>query len=171
MYAYSGKPFIVTEFFSKADDAVDMNGYTLGNQSNAGSIVKTQADRAAYYENYVLVLLESQTCVGWTWYRFRDNDQTIYIDEGGNLYRAYDYKDEQINAYVNVKTGLLVENGPAFAPSLTVYYQGEGDTSNLGSNKGIYDNKMNLYPELGGSMKKMTDNIFGLINYFDAKNK
>lgn len=171
MYKYTGKPFIVTEFFTKADDAVDMNGYGFGNQTNAGSIVKTQADRAAYYENYTLVLLESQTCVGWTWYRFRDNDQTIFVDEGGNLYRAYDYQNGEISAYTNVLTGDVVENGPAFAPSLKVHYKGEGDTSNLGSNKGIYDNKMNMYKELTDSMKLITDNIFSLIDYFDSIHK
>jgi len=171
MYKYTGKPFIVTEFFTKADDAVDMNGYSLGNQTNAGSIVKTQADRAAYYEHYVMLLLESQTCVGWTWYRFRDNDQTIYIDEGGNLYRAYDYQNEEISAYVNVNTGAVIEEGPKFAPSLKVFYKGEGDTSNLGSNKGFFDNKMNIYEELTGAVKDTTDNIFNLINYFDALHK
>ncbi len=171
IYRYSGKPLIVTEFFAKADDAVDMNGYTLGNQTNAGMIVNTQQDRANYFEHYVLLLLESKTCVGWTWYRFRDNDQTIFKDESGNLYRAYDYTDDHISAYVNVETGRVVEDGPAFAPSLTVHYKGEGDTSNLGSNKGFYDNKMNVYKELTGSVKKMSDNIFGLINYFDSINK
>lgn len=171
MYKYSGVPFIVTEFFTKADDAVDMNGYSLGNQTNAGSVVKTQADRAAYYEHYVMLLLESQACVGWTWYRFRDNDQTIYIDEVGNKYRAYDYQNKQISAYVNVETGTVIEDGPAFAPSLTVYYRGEGDTSNLGSNKGFFDNKMNIYEELTGAVKRTTDNIFNLINYFDDLHK
>ena len=171
MYRYSGKPFIVTEFFAKADDAVDMNGYSLGNQANAGMIVKTQADRAAYYEHYVMLLLESQTCVGWTWYRFRDNDQTIFVDEGGNLYRAYDYQNEQISGYVNVETGALIADGPAFAPSLKVFYKGEGDTSNLGSNKGFYDNKMNQYTELTAAVKRTTDNIFNLVWYFDDIHK
>ena len=171
MYKYSGKPFIVTEFFTKADDAVDMNGYSLGNQTNAGSVVKTQADRAAYYEHYVMLLLESQTCVGWTWYRFRDNDQTIYQDAAGNLYRAYDYVNGEISAYTNVVTGALIEDGPGLAPSLTVYYKGEGDTSNLGSNKGFYDNKMNKYTELTDAVKRTSDNIFNLIWYFDDINK
>ena len=165
MYKYSGKPFIVSEFFSKANDAVDMNGYTLGNQANAGLIVKTQADRALMYENYTLLLLESQTCVGWTWYRFRDNDQTIYQDANGNKYRAFDYQNGAISAYVNVDTGAKVSLSNM--PAVTVFYQGETDTSNLGSNKGIYDNKMNLYTELTSSMKLITDNIFGIINHFD----
>ena len=168
MYKYSGKPFIVTEFFAKGDDAVDMNGYSLGNQTNAGWIVKTQTDRAIHAENYILLLLESQTCVGWTWYRFRDNDQTIYQDADGNLYRAYDYKDKKIYGYVNVETGELID--PAITMDLTVFYKGEGDTSNLGSNKGIYDNQMQPYPELLDAFKRTSDNIFGLIKHFDAKN-
>ena len=118
-----------------------------------------------------MLLLESRTCVGWTWYRFRDNDQTIFKDEAGNLYRAYDYQNEQISAYVNVETGAIIEDGPALAPSLTVLYKGEGDTSNLGSNKGFYDNKMNQYKELTGAVKRTTDNIFNLIWYFDDLHK
>ena len=168
MYRYSGKPFIVTEFFAKADDAVDMNGYSLGNQTNAGWIVKTQADRAIHFENYVLLLLESQTCVGWTWYRFRDNDQTIYQDEAGNLYRAYDYKNKALYGYVNVETGELID--PSVTMKLTVFYKGEGDTSNLGSNKGLYDNHMNPYTELLEAHERVSDSIFSLINFFDARN-
>ena len=169
MYRYTGKPFVVTEFFAKANDAVDMNGYSLGNQHNAGVTVATQKDRAAYYEHYVLLLIESGVCVGWTWYRFRDNDQTIFKDEVGNLYRATNYQDGVINAYTNVATGSVVENGPAFAPSLEVYYKGEGDTSNLGSNKGIFDNKMNLYSELAEAVKRVSDNVCGLFEYFGNK--
>ena len=168
MYKYSGVPFIVTEFFAKGDDAIDMNGYSLGNQTNAGWIVRTQEDRAIHCENYTLLLLESQTCVGWTWYRFRDNDQTIYQDAEGNLYRAYDYKDKKIYGYVNVETGELID--PAITMNLTVYYKGEGDTSNLGSNKGVYDNQMDPYVELLSAFQRVSDNLFDLINYFDAKN-
>ena len=78
IYKYSGKPFIVTEFFAKANDAIDANGYKLANSAGAGILVNTQADRASYYESYVLNLLESKSCVGWSWYRFRDNDQSLY---------------------------------------------------------------------------------------------
>ena len=169
MYKYSGKPLLVTEFFSKANDAIDANGYSLGNQSNAGLIVDTQNDRATMYENYTLLLIESQTCVGWTWYRFRDNDQTLYIDSNGNIYRVFDYQNGAISAYYNLTTNNKVT--PANMPTVSVYYQGETDTSNLGSNKGIYDNKMNLYSELAGAISNISNNIFGLINYFDAMSK
>ena len=71
-------------------------------------------------------------------------------------------------AYANLENGNIID-GPALAPSLTVYYKGEGDTSNLGSNKGIYDNKMNAYAELTASIKEISDNVFALANYFDEK--
>jgi hypothetical protein len=158
---------LVTEFFSKANDAVDANGYLLGNQSNAGLIVDTQSDRATMYENYTLLLLESKSCVGWTWYRFRDNDQSIYKDAEGNLYRVFDIKNNpgEITAYYNITTGekVLV----ADMPTVEQIYKGETDTSNLGSNKGIYSNGMNLYTELAGAISNISSNMFGIINYFD----
>ena len=166
IYRYSGRPFVVTEFFAKASDAVDMNGYSLGNQKNAGWNVDTQKDRAIHFENYTLILIESKSCVGWTWYRFRDNDQTIYKDEAGNLYRAFDISGAVPSAYQNVKNGNIID-GPALAPSLTVFYKGEGDLSNVGSNKGIYDNKMNIYKELTASIKKISENVVALTDYFD----
>uniref|UniRef100_Q02B53 Agarase n=1 Tax=Solibacter usitatus (strain Ellin6076) TaxID=234267 RepID=Q02B53_SOLUE len=64
----SGKPFLVTEWYVKADDA----GYK--NTTGAGWIVPTQKDRAAFYQNFVLALLESRTCVGWHWFKYMDND-------------------------------------------------------------------------------------------------
>ena len=69
-------------------------------------------------------------------------------------------------AYQNVESGAIID-GPSLAPSLTTVYKGEGDLSNVGSNKGIYDNKMNMYTELVGSYKKIHDNVFALIDYFD----
>ena len=71
---------------------------------------------------------------------------------------------------MNVESGALVD-GPGLLPSLTIYYKGETDTSNLGSNKGIFDNKMNIYPELTGAMKRISDNLFDIIDYFDALHK
>lgn len=62
------KPFLITEFYAKAADS------GLGNTSGAGWFVKTQADRAAFYQNFTLGLLESRACVGWHWFRYSDND-------------------------------------------------------------------------------------------------
>lgn len=64
----AAKPFLVTEWYVKADDA----GFK--NSTGAGWIVPTQRDRAAFYQNFVLALLESRACVGWHWFKYMDND-------------------------------------------------------------------------------------------------
>lgn len=67
-FKWSGKPCLITEFYSKGADS----GYP--NQSGAGWIVRTQADRGRFYQNFTLALLESKTCLGWHWLRYIDND-------------------------------------------------------------------------------------------------
>lgn len=64
----SGKPILITEWYAKAVDS------GMGNTSGAGWLVKTQTDRAAFYQNFTLGLLESHVCVGWHWFRYSDND-------------------------------------------------------------------------------------------------
>jgi hypothetical protein len=68
--AWSGKPFMVTEFYTKGEDS------GLPNKSGAGWLVKTQADRGYAYQNFCLGLLESKNCVGWHWFKYIDNDPT-----------------------------------------------------------------------------------------------
>jgi hypothetical protein len=65
-----GKPFMVTEFYTKGEDS------GLGNTSGAGWVVKTQQDRGYAYQNYTLALLENKYCVGWHWFKYMDNDPT-----------------------------------------------------------------------------------------------
>lgn len=64
----SQKPTLITEWYAKGEDS------GLANTSGAGWLVKTQADRAAFYQNFTLALLESRTCIGWHWFRYSDND-------------------------------------------------------------------------------------------------
>lgn len=65
----AGKPFTITEWYAKGMDAVG-----LTNASGAGWTVKTQKDRAKFYENFTLGLLEARGCVGWQWFKYGDND-------------------------------------------------------------------------------------------------
>lgn len=65
----AGLPFIITEWYAKGMDAAG-----LTNLSGAGWTVKTQRDRAMFYENFTLALLESPGCVGWQWFKYADND-------------------------------------------------------------------------------------------------
>ena len=66
--AWSGKPFIITEWYAKGMDS------GFANTTGAGFVVKTQADRGRFYQNFTLGLLESGGCVGWHWFKYRDND-------------------------------------------------------------------------------------------------
>ena len=66
---WSGRPVIVTEFYAKAHDVPGLAGKT-----GAGWNVKTQHDRAQFYQNYTLALIESRCCVGWHWFKYADND-------------------------------------------------------------------------------------------------
>ncbi len=165
IYRYSGKPFVVTEFYAKAEGAYDMNGQLLANQQNAGWLVKTQQDRAAYYENYTLLLLESRYCLGWVWYRFQDNDQSLYTNDGGKtLLRVWERgAGYEVKSYID-------QNGKVVQASGTEVkiHKGEIDTSNLGSNKGIVDNKMNFYEPICNSITRVNANLFQLIRYLDG---
>jgi hypothetical protein len=67
---WSGRPFIITEYYTKGEDS------GMPNQSGAGWIVKTQKDRGLFYQNYNLALLESKNCVGWHYFKYQDNDPT-----------------------------------------------------------------------------------------------
>jgi hypothetical protein len=67
---WSGRPFIITEYYTKGEDS------GMPNQSGAGWIVKTQRDRGLFYQNYNLALLESGNCVGWHYFKYQDNDPT-----------------------------------------------------------------------------------------------
>ena len=67
-FRWSGKPCLITEFYAKGVDS------GMANKSGAGWLVRTQADRGAFYQNFTLALLESKTCVGWHWFKYMDND-------------------------------------------------------------------------------------------------
>jgi len=54
----SGKPFLVTEWYTKGEDS----GYP--NTSGAGWNVPTQRDRGWFYQNFTLALLESKNGKG-----------------------------------------------------------------------------------------------------------
>ena len=65
---WSGKPCMITEFYAKGADS------GMANTTGAGWLVKTQAERGAFYQNFALALMQSKTCVGWHWFKYMDND-------------------------------------------------------------------------------------------------
>lgn len=65
---WSGRPVLVSEFYAKGMDS------GLANTSGAGWTVPTQRDRGLFYQTFTLGLLEAKNCVGWHWFKYRDND-------------------------------------------------------------------------------------------------
>ncbi len=68
---WAGKPFVVTEFYTKGVEDSDLN-----NGSGAGFCVPTQKERAYAYQHFTLGLLEAKNCVGWYWFKYQDDDGT-----------------------------------------------------------------------------------------------
>jgi hypothetical protein len=140
IYRYSGKPFIVTEFYAMSFDTIDANGWLLGSSTGAGAFVFTQEDRATYYEHYVLSLLESRACVGWIWYRLRDCDQSIYhsIDLDMDLIMLDSDGGETVVANTFMAWDGTIYNAKQVGFYDTIY-QGNLINSNQNSNKGLYN--------------------------------
>ncbi|MEZ4773303.1 MAG: hypothetical protein R3D00_08975 [Bacteroidia bacterium] len=65
---WSGKPFLITEWYTKGEDS------GLPNRTGAGWNVPTQLDRGYFYQNFTIELLKSKSCVGWHWFTYQDND-------------------------------------------------------------------------------------------------
>ena len=65
-------PFMVTEFYAKAEECEG----GLANKDGAGFFVKTQQDRGDFYQTFTLRLLEAKNCIGWHWFQYTDNDPT-----------------------------------------------------------------------------------------------
>ncbi len=77
--SWSGRPFFITEFYTKGEDS------GLGNTTGAGWHVHTQEDRGLFYENFVNGLIKSGVCVGWHWFTYMDNDPTNKSTDSSNV--------------------------------------------------------------------------------------
>ena len=66
--SWSGKPFIITEWYTKGEDS------GLPNRTGVGWNVPTQQDRGYFYQNFTIELLKSKACIGWHWFTYQDND-------------------------------------------------------------------------------------------------
>lgn len=73
------RPFMITEFYTKAMDA------GLANTTGAGYTVRTQYDKGLAYQHFCLALLESKACVGWHFFKYQDNDPTAKNVDPSNI--------------------------------------------------------------------------------------
>ncbi|QMV43975.1 hypothetical protein [Cohnella cholangitidis] len=76
---WSGKPLIISEWYAMASDS------GMANATGAGFRVATQKDRARFYQNFALWLVECPWFVGFHWFKYSDNDPTDANAEASNL--------------------------------------------------------------------------------------
>ena len=94
---WTGKPFMITEFYTKGMDS------GLPNNTGAGWTVRTQKDRGYAYQHFCLALLEANNCVGWHWFKYQDNDPTAEGVDPSNRDSNKGIVDNDYNYY----TGLV----------------------------------------------------------------
>lgn len=90
---WSGKPFLITEWYVKGEDT------ELPNRTGAGWNVRTQNDRGLFYENFTLRLLKNRNCVGWHWFRYQDNDPENLKTDPSNRDSNKGVIDSEYNIY------------------------------------------------------------------------
>ena len=98
------KPFVITEFYTKAEDS------GLPNITGAGWLVRTQRDRAAHYQHFCLKLLTIPNAVGWHWFRYQDNDPLDPLSDPSNNDSNKGVIDNRYNPYLELTEGMRALN-------------------------------------------------------------
>lgn len=111
---WSGKPFLVTEWYAKAMDS------GFANTTGAGWVVATQADRGKFYQNFTLGLLECGGCVGWHWFKYRDNDPANKTADPSNLDANKGIVNLRLEPYVDLLSAMRELNAQVYP--LTEYF-------------------------------------------------
>lgn len=129
---WSGRPMMVTEFYTKGEDS------GMKNESGAGWVVHTQKDRGLFYQNFCLELLKSRACVGWQWFRYRDNDPGNTKADASNRDSNKGIVDLQFQPYKELLDEMSQLNVKAFALADSLYKRRIGGVvSNSSTLKGI----------------------------------
>jgi hypothetical protein len=92
MWSAGNKPFFITEFYAKSEDS------GLLNESGAGWLVPTQLDRAKFFENFTLALIEHPGCVGFHHFKYIDDDGS----NKGLVNEAFKWYDILKNSFFKV---------------------------------------------------------------------
>ncbi|NWG75275.1 MAG: hypothetical protein HXY24_11815, partial [Rubrivivax sp.] len=79
--AWAGRPILITEWYAKA---LDVPG--LANTHGAGWLVRTQEDRARFYQHFALGCLETPNIVGYHFFKYLDDPATsTALDNAGGV--------------------------------------------------------------------------------------
>lgn len=106
--AWSGKPFLITEWYTKGEDS------GLPNRTGAGWNVPTQADRGYFYQNFALELIKSKACVGWHWFTYQDNDPQDLTTDPSNRDSNKGIVDSRYNPYLPLLAQMKMLNNRVY---------------------------------------------------------
>lgn len=95
-YSGFGKPLIIGEFSFRGEDS------GLPNTKGAGPKVKTQALRAAGFENYVTAAIGNPALVGYHWFEHADEPKEGRFDGENSNYGLVDIHDEPYKELTSV---------------------------------------------------------------------
>jgi agarase len=84
----TGLPIMITEFSFKAMDS------GLPNTKGAGIPVKTQSERAKYYEEYVEAIIKQPFIIGYHWFQYFDQPYEGRFDGENSNYGLVTIRDE-----------------------------------------------------------------------------
>lgn len=91
----ASKPILITEWYAMAEDS------GLPTQKfGAGFSVKTQGDRAKFYQHFTLGLLQNKSIVGWHWFKYQDGQNNAgIINNQSKSYPAIQNAMKRINLF------------------------------------------------------------------------
>ena len=114
---WSGKPFLITEWYVKGEDS------GLPNATGAGWNVPTQDDRGIFYENFCLQLLRNPYSVGWHWFRYQDNDPEDLTTDPSNRDSNKGIVDSEYSPWLPLLRRMEKVNKQAY--TLTRYFDSQ----------------------------------------------
>lgn len=83
------RPLMLTEWYAKALDAPG-----LANTNGAGWLVRTQADRAKYYQHFVLAACDTPALVGFHYFKYADDGaDSVALDSAGGANKGLYHAD------------------------------------------------------------------------------
>ncbi|MNQ97136.1 hypothetical protein D3C85_1127680 [compost metagenome] len=111
---WSGKPFLITEWYTKAEDS------GLPNNTGAGWLVRTQKERGLFYQNFTLELLKNKNSVGWHWFKYMDNDPEDLSTDYSNRDSNKGIVNSKFEPYLPLLKEMKIINDNAY--QLTQYF-------------------------------------------------
>ena len=101
---WSGRPFIITEWYTKGEDT------PLPNRTGAGWNVRTQKDRGYFYQNFCIELMKSKNCIGWHWFKYQDNDPNDLSTDVSNRDSNKGIVDSKYQPYTDLLDQMKILN-------------------------------------------------------------